>query len=732
MTVLYRSNRMPSKGAILITNPRRRKPMLRRRRNAIKIRKNSPKDRFIAEYLFGYYKLKGAKRTSALAKVKAMKKLKLGGKYSEYQKAYKKAGGPAALKRHKAKMDKKKGDFKSTKLGKTLGLSSKNRTTAKGRTTAKPKQSAIQKGWNKYRQAHENKEWKNWKKLTDAQKKKWGGAFGTAKLKSVYGKKKSNPKRRKNYRVKSRTVVGKNFWHDFINQERKVQTCKTKKELRKKYYYSFLPRALANQVKSGRISAADRRAVLAKLQAKAKKAGIHPTKRKTAKRKASSKRRSSVSTRKRASAKRKAAPKRRKVAAKKRSSSKRKLSAYNVFFAKHRKAGKTPKQIGVMWGKQGKRKPVASRKRSAAKGKASSWTAFQKKMGGRGLTRIQMKRLYKKSAGEQKLVMERLKKTRRRKGESKRKAAARYRKRTAGMIRTSKRGTGKSGFAPGRNVMGPFLLRLNPRHGGLVGFALKQYNKVGKAVSKIPAVGFLGAYVPTVLTYGSVGYGLYEVGKRFGPTFVSVVPQAVSMVPVVGPMAAPYVEKALDKFAYTGLGMVSGITLGILSKLPVADRLISAQGAKLVGGLATGLGLAWDIKDMLLGGGISANPLAGPSYGSYGAGGLSRSQVAALRAGPHAVHALAQRSPQGRSLEALINIMGFAKAQKMAYMSPSAQRRALLSMKARLGHQQAQRSQSSQGQPSLSVSSPLMGAANSFGGAQGLGYGALMYAGKGY
>lgn len=713
--------------------------MLRRRRNAIKIRKNSPKDRFIAEYLFGYYKLKGAKRTSALAKVKAMKKLKLGGKYSEYQKAYKKAGGPAALKRHKAKMSKKKASFKSTRLGKTLGLSSKKRTTAKRRTTAKPKQSAIQKGWNKYRQAHENKEWKNWKKLTDAQKKKWGGAYGTAKLKSVYGKKKSNPKRRKNYRVKRRTVVGKNFWHDFINQERKVQTCKTKKELRKKYYYSFLPRALAKQVKSGRISAADRRAVLAKLQAKAKKAGIHPTKRKTAKRKASSKRRS-VSTRKRASAKRKAAPKRRKVAAKKRSSSKRKLSAWNRFVKKHSGKGLSLAKIADMARKQGvigkgaakKRKPVSSRKRSAAKGKASKWTRFQKKMGGRGLTAVQMKRLYRKSPSEQKLVMERLKKTRRRKGESKRKAAARYRKRTAGMIRTSKRGTGKSGFAPGRNVMGPFLLRLNPRHGGLVGFALKQYNKVGKAVSKIPVVGFLGAYVPTVLTYGSVGYGLYEVGKRFGPTFVSVVPQAVSMVPVVGPMAAPYVEKALDKFAYTGLGMVSGITLGILSKLPVADRLISAQGAKLVGGLATGLGLAWDIKDMLLGGGISANPLAGPSYGSYGAGGLSRSQVAALRAGPHAVHALAQRSSQGRSLEALINIMGFAKAQKMAYMSPSAQRRALLSMKARLGHQQAQHSQSSQGQPALSVSSPLMGAANSFGGAQGLGYGALMYAGKGY
>lgn len=159
----------------------------------------------------------------------------------------------------------------------------------------------------------------------------------------------------------------------------------------------------------------------------------------------------------------------------------------------------------------------------------------------------------------------------------------------------------------------------------------------------------------------------------------------------------------------------------------------------MVSGLAVALGLGKDIMDVFINGGfkqlrgIGVNPLAGPSYSGAHAGGLTRAQVAALRAGPHAVQALAQRSPQGRSLDALISIMGFSKAQKLAYMSPAAQRRALLSLKARLGQMRGpSQSLPSQGQPALSVSSPLMGAANSFGGAQGLGYGALMYAGKGY
>jgi len=771
MTILYRSNRMPSKGAILITNPRRKKPMLRRRKNAIKLRTNSAKDRFVADHLFQYYST--GRKKEALDLVKALKKTSKGGSYEAYQAAFIEAGGQKAYDASREKRRKDGHAFKSGKSGwgkalklkpgayrslaslRTAAKKSKEKgATAKGRAdlkaflsqhkiTAKPKASAPRSGAKR----KGSRKLSPWQQYVKDHKGQGIPMVELADMARKEGILKSNPhcknpKRRKNYRVKGRKspVVGKNFWFDFLNQEKKRQTCKTKKELRRKYYYSFLPKALAVQVKSGRISAADRRAVLAKLQAKAKKDGIHPAKRKTAKRKASA-------AKKGASISAKRTAKRRTTS--KRKGAKRKLSAWNRFVKKQSGKGLSLAKIADMARKQGiigkaaakKGKAVASKKRKSSKGKASAWTKFQKKFGGRGLTATQMKRLYRKSAGEQKVVLQRLAKIRKRKGESKKKAVARYRDRAGGMLYTPKRT--KSGAKDKRyigsggkrgEIYGPFLARLNPRHGGLVSFAVKQYDALGKAVSKIPVVGFLGSYVAPVLTVGSVGYGLYAVGKKFGPGFVAGVPQVAAKIPLVGQYVAPVAGYISDKFAYTSLAVISGAALAAASKLPVADKVISMQGAKYVAGIAFAAGLAWDIKDMLVGGGLAASPFAGASYsGAHSAGGLTRAQTAALRAGPHAVQALAQRSPQGRSLDALISIMGFSKAQKLAYMSPAAQRRSLLALKARLGQMRGpSQSLPSQGQPALSVSSPLMGAANTFGGAQGLGYGALMYAGKGY
>ena len=786
MAILYRSNRMPSKGAILVTNPRRSNTM-RRRRNAIKMRKNASKHSYLMAYtkhLQDSGKMDGYIQTAAFRKMRqragkkkaaAAKGTKLWNQWwNKAQKdkswkkfstwvgpkgSYGKGGGTArkaASARRRAYDARVKKYLSGTGKRKPKPKNSTSRSGSKGKST-------LMKAWINFRKAKKGDSGTvgdMWQKLTPAQKKAWAT------------KTKNNPRRRRNAvairrrNYKLRGVKGTAKLNIMPIRKAFLKSVKgsplSRREREQKYYFEFLPKHLSKLVNAGKINKERAQELIAKLTVRhIKKGGLATKAQKemayktqvldysqgkgwTPKRRAYQQRKAAgkVKPRQRKGVQAKTTkPKttRKPVSAKGRSTAKGK-NAWNKHRSLYKGMGYSQKQISKMY-KTGidcvpaKRRKVSAKSRTAAKGKAGSWKGFNRITKGK-LTQARKMRIWKKvKAGTMSLAQVRtLVKPLGRKAYQYKKETYAQKKRRLGQRQ-------KRGIAAilQKSDAAKALLRTNPRHGGVFNFLVNQYGKFGDMVSSMPLVGFLGTPVALGLTGATVGYGLCQVAKGF------TIPLLGYQVPGFGPLLGevPMVGPYLEKVAYTTLGFSLGVVGGILSKLPLTDRVFSTNGAAAFGALATLGGAVADIIDHCRG--ASGSGYSSPGHVSamhgrpgYGAGGrgLSRAQVAATRAGPHAVHALAQRSQEGKNLEALVNLIGFSKVQKLAYMSPSAQRKALLKVKAHL--QRAGRGSRrparlpSQGRSTLPASSPLSGASNGAGAAQGLGYGALMFAGQGY
>ena len=608
MAVIYRHNPMPTKGALFVTNPRKKSPALRINRHKfakfIAKKKGKPKDwrKWAAKSMLRSpeYRTKIAPKFKKLYMAMAEREKRLSlerVKRASLVSAWKGLKGPKAktAARTDAVRELMKAPLRMTKAEATTTFNRLYKP-AKAQTTKRKSKS-----------------------------------------------RKGNPmavKLRRNVRVgtgdSARDLKMAQIWHDWQHQQAKKG--KTQAQIRKSYYYTHLPKVLKRYVKVGRLTDAEAKSLLKRVRKKYRLAVASPkrvaakTRTTTAGKARKTARKAYTGTKQEANKKAKAAIKQlvrskrvlsfakfrklykgcghsmktvgrfyrtykkavlagktgsapgrrgitpaRRKAAKKRTTtkkvstkSKKKMSSgmqkYQTFRKRLKKQGKTPKQISAAWAtakaKTGVK--VSSKKRTAGK-KRNEWQIFTKKFGGRGLTRTQMTRLYKKSKAEQNLALSRLKKVKARKGESKYAASKRYKKRTSGMARQR----GKR-----QPQMGPYLLRLNPRKSKeftLLKPVFWASDLVNKTLSTIsPTAGYIAGMGVQVLALT----GLNFWASRYTQPLISKIPTIPQQIPMLE-FAQPVfnvVGDVLEEVPMTLNGIVVGASMGLLAKYGLVDK----------------------------------------------------------------------------------------------------------------------------------------------------------------
>ena len=635
MSVVYRHNPMPTKGALFVTNPRKKKLPVRINRHKFA--------KFIA-------KKKGKPKTWRKYASKSMLRS------TEYRTKI----APKFKKQYMAMAEREK----------RLSLERVKRASLvaawKGKGKAAAKTDAVRELM------------KAPLRMTKAEATKtFNRLYKPAKVKATKRKSKSrkgNPmavKLRKNVRVgkgkSARNLNMSQIWHDWQHQQAKKG--KTRAQIRKSYYYTHLPKVLKRRVREGRLTDAEAKALLKRVRKKYRLAVSSPKRvaakkrttkagmqRKTArkafkgtKQEANKKAKAAIKklvrskrllsfakfrklykgcghsmktigrfyrTYKKAvlagktgsgpgrrgitPARRKAAKKRTSAAKKRKTTKgKKKMSAgmkkYQAFRKREAKKGKTPKQISAAW-KKAKAKTgvkVSSKKRRSTKGR-SKWQIFTKKFGGRGLSRTQLKRLYRRPKAQQDLVLKRLKKTKTRKGESKYAAKKRYKSRARGMARQ---------HGKGQPRMGPYLLRLNPRKS-------KKFTLLKPVIWVSDVVGdTLGHLSPQAGMIAKAGVQVLALtalnlwAAKYTQPLISKIPTIPQQLPILG-FAQPIFNLAgdvLEEVPMTLNGAAVATSLGLLYKYGLVEK----KNAQLVAGGSILLGMALDSALYLMYGPVS-------------------------------------------------------------------------------------------------------------------------------
>jgi hypothetical protein len=775
MAIIYR-NPMPMSGAFFIENPRRnkRKSKSKTRRNAIRI--NGPKDRMIR-----------AATGMSLAQIKALKK----SDYKRYQALFEQVGGSGTLAK-----------IRGEKL-------------PDGRRAGRAFGTALGKLKKKYAKAFND----------PAKRKKIERAFFAGGTVTIDGK-----------TFDPRAEAG--LMGDTVGRYSIVKTAKKASASRKKAASKPARKSTAKKASSqvetmqltrtqnGRyrlgnkfISKADAAALMGvdvdslELMAinnpRGKKMRRNAWKNDSAgHRKAAlkgwRKRRAAMRKKKKAPAKRKA----RKSVAKKRKSVAKRKSTRTVSTTRHKsllkkahkavakKKFRSPKsRMKAVWaeykklakGKSSGKKAVAkatrrkarvaSKKRSVAR-KASAWQKFLKRMGNRGLSREQLRRLYKKPKSQQDVIAKQFPKIRKKKGATAKRRRAAISRRGAIRVSKARKGKGRGAHQP---LMGPYMARLNPKFsvGGLL-------SRAEQFVGGIPVVRTIApAIIPIAL--GAGVYYVHQLAEPYVMPLVTKVGGVVAKIPVVG-KAVPFL---LSK-PYTMTGLVAAGALGLLHRYD----LISRQDAAMIGGTAIAMGVGLDLslkpfaeaamavqeqvaavdtaaaqEEIAV---DSADAMGAVHMGAVHMGGVHLSGLASDYADAHfgdaymcgedlhpeeCAAAIAGeryffnkfgKSPQritgkqsiysrhagrqGHRFGWLIKMVGFANFQKIAALPPHQRRQVIARLRKKAMASVPQAVAAAQAaQPALvSASLPIDGASNGAGGVDGVSYGALMFAGNGY
>ena len=780
MAIIYR-NPMPMSGAFFIENPRRgRKAKPKRRRNAVRI--NGPKDRMIR-----------AATGMSLAQIKALKK----SDYKRYQALFEQAGGSGTLAKirgEKLPDGRRAGRAFGTALGKLKKKYAKafndpakrkkiERAFFAGGTvtidgkTFDPRAEAGLMGDTVGRYSIV----KTAKKASASRKKAASKPARRAKAKKASSKVESmqltrtqNGRYRLGNKFISKADAAAIMGVDVDDMDLMAINNPRGKKMRRNAWYND--------------SAGHRKAALKgwrKRRAAMRKKKKAPAKRKA--RKSVAKKRKSVarkrkSTRTVSTTRHKSLLKKahKAVAKKKFRSPKSRMKAVWAEYKKLAK-GKSSGKKAVAKATRRKRR-VASKKRSVAR-KASKWQKFLKRMGNRGLSREQLRRLYKKPKSQQDVIAKQFPKIRKKKGATaKRRRAAISRR---GAIRVSKKRKGK-GRGRHQPVMGPYMARLNPKFsvGGLL-------SRAEQFVGGIPVVRTIApAVIPIAL--GAGVYYVHQLAEPYVMPLVTKVGGVVARVPVVG-KAVPFL---LSK-PYTMTGLVAAGALGLLHRYD----LISRQDAAMIGGTAIAMGVGLDLSlkpfaeaamavqeqvaavdpaaaqeeiavaeaDAMAGIHMSgahmgavhmsgvhlsglASDYADAHFGdAYVCGeDLHPEECAAAIAGERYFFNKFGKSPQritgkqsiysrhagrqGHRFGWLIKMVGFANFQKIAALPPHQRRQVIARLRKKAMAAVPQAVAAAQAaQPALeSASLPIDGASNGAGGVDGANYGALMFAGNGY
>ena len=460
-------------------------------------------------------------------------------------------------------------------------------------------------------------------------------------------------------------------------------------------------------------------------------------------------------------------------------------SRMKAVWAEYRKLakGKSSGKKAVAKATRRKRR-VASKRRSVAR-KASAWTKFQKKMGNRGLSREQLRRLYKKSKSQQSVIAKQFPKIRKKKGSTAKRRRSAMAKR--GAIRVAKKRSGK-GRGAHQPLMGPYMARLNPKFS--VGGMLRRAEQF---IGRIPVVRTVApAVIPIAL--GAGVYYVHQLAEPYVMPLVTKVGGMVAQVPVIG-KAVPFL---LSK-PYTMTGLVASGALALMSRYD----LISRQDAAMIGGTAIAMGVGLDLSlkpfaeaavavaavdtDIIgntAGSFADESTMQGVHMGAvqYGDGGqyiigaptqdlgglasdyndasmgdsyvsgedMHDEESSAAVAGDRYFFNKFGQSPRritgkqsiysrhagrrGHRWAWLIKMIGFANFQKIAALPPHQRRQVIARLRRKaMASVPSQIAAVQASQPSLvSASLPIDGASNAAGGADGMGYGALMFAGNGY
>ena len=832
MAVIYRHNPMPTKGALLITNPRKKKPALRINRHKFA--------KFIA----------------------------------------KKKGDPTAWRKWASKSMLRSSEYRTKIAPKFKKLYMAMAEREKRLSLERVKRASLVAAWKGKGKAAAKIDavrelMKAPLRMTKAEATTtFNRLYKPAKVKATKRKSKSrkgNPmavKLRRNVRVgkgsSARNLKMAQIWHDWQHQQAKKG--KTRSQIRKSYYYTHLPKVLKRYVKVGRLTDAEAKSLLKRVRKKYRLSVSSP-KRVAAKKRTTTAgktrktaRKAFKGTKQEANKKAKAAVKKlirskrvlsfakfrklykgcghsmktvgsfyrtykkavlagktgsapgrrgitpaRRKAAKKRTSAtkkakkvstkgKKKMSTgmkkYQTFRKREAKKGKTPKQISAAWAAAKKKSgvKVSSKKRKAGK-KRNEWHIFTKKFGGRGLTRTQMKRLYKRPKSEQNAALARLKKAKPRKGESKYAAKKRYQSRARGMVRQR----GKR-----QPMMGPYLLRLNPRKSKkftLLKPVFWASDLVNKTLSTIsPQAGYIAGMGVQVLALT----GLNFWAAKYTQPLISKIPTIPQQIPMLG-FAQPVfnvVGDVLEEVPMTLNGAVVGASMGLLAKYGLVDKKnaqmvaagsffagmvldsalylmygpvstkasrseddvgyqvadeMTAQYQGIAGAYGDGGGYIIGQNSQALGyGGLGHeqhsqwNPQVGGnlrhqrSIGLFAPTDMSSLEGESALAGRNAfAQLMASEGAQGTRWKEIIDQIGFANFQRLASMPPKARMAAIRRLK-----QQAVTGQSAQTTTTSirketvpnngheTASLPLAGAANAVGAVTG--FGAIMEAGLGY
>lgn len=457
-------------------------------------------------------------------------------------------------------------------------------------------------------------------------------------------------------------------------------------------------------------------------------------------------------------------------------------SRMKAVWAEYRKLakGKSSGKKAVAKATRRKRR-VATKRRSVAR-KASAWTKFQKRMGNRGLSREQLRRLYKKSKGQQDVIAKQFPKIRKKKGHTAKRRRSAMAKRGAIRVGKPRSGKGRGAHQP---LMGPYMARLNPKFS--VGGMLRRAERF---VGNIPIVRTVApAVIPIAL--GAGVYYVHQLAEPYVMPLVTKVGGMVAQVPVVG-KAVPFL---LSK-PYTMTGLVASGALALMSQYD----LISRQDAAMIGGTAIAMGVGLDLSlkpfaqaavavqeqvaavDPMAAQEEIAMANAGMGAVQYGDGGqyiigaptqdlgglasdyndasmgdahvsgedMHSEESAAAVAGDRYFFNKFGQSPRritgkqsiysrhagrrGHRWAWLIKMIGFANFQKIAALPPHQRRQVIARLRRKaMASVPSQIAAVQASQPDLvSASLPIDGASNGAGGADGMSYGALMFAGNGY
>jgi len=712
MAIIYRSNPMPTKGALFVTNPRR-KPVLRVNRRKFA--------RFLASKIDGDSKKFKKYDTDKFKRSEEYRALR-----AKYLPMYEKQKDRHAEVLSRASLKIMLGQTKSE---------AKKKAVAQLRKLGMTQKEAGDYFEKKYRPM------KNQSR---------GSKSSTQTKTNPRGKTMSTSARRSAANKKAKALIKKGRLLSFAKFRSLYKGCgysvKTVARMYKKYKNEVLRGKAGKAPGKGRIGP---------------KHGLRRLKRK----KASAKRK--ASTKKKTSAKKKAS-------SKKKGSSRKKLSAYQKFVKSKAGKGLSMAKIADMWRKSGKAKSSAKKARSSSarkssKRKVSKWTAFQKKMGGRGLSNLQLKRLYKRSKAEQDLFLKRRPKFRKRKGESTAAAKRRYKQRTGSLVTQGKQGKRRligpvlMRLNPKSGVLQPILGLFDMAEG-----IVEAVPVVGSSVAPFTKPILLGASMGALSFYSLKKFGpdLYKVpyvGNVLEKGAYTVGGSAIALICMLGSRlglfdsdnaslvasAAVLTGAAIDVHDHLmGVAIIPEISQ-MQSEL---DELISPQEDQEAEAIASDLQDSADLGAINLSGyGDGGAYIIGSGSAALGALNLgavhlghaahapqdfSMLEGQAIMQGPDALNAVAARpGMEGKRWAWLVKMIGFDNVQELAKLPP--RKRVLVIRKLKRNASQYAQQLLAPAQESImeDVAMPIANSANgvgAVGAAHGMGYGALMLAGSGY